>query len=64
MLQREPEEGESQTDIIILTHLTIEKNMNAAIARVESLDSAVLLYRLYLMAFVRMNLCCLSIKPT
>ena len=39
MLQREPEEGESQTDIIILTHLTIEKNMNAAIAKVESLDS-------------------------
>ena len=39
MLQREPEEGESQTDIIILTHLTIEKNMNADIAKVESLDS-------------------------
>ena len=39
MLQREPEEGESQTDIIILTHITIEKNMNAAIAKVESLDS-------------------------
>jgi len=39
MLQREPEEGESQTDIIILTHLTIEKNMNAAIAKVESLES-------------------------
>ncbi len=39
MLQREPEEGEAQTDIIILTHLTIEKNMNAAIAKVESLDA-------------------------
>jgi homoserine dehydrogenase len=39
MLQREPEEGESQTDIIILTHLTIEKNMDTAIARIESLDS-------------------------
>jgi homoserine dehydrogenase len=39
MLQREPEEGESQTDIIILTHLTIEKNMNAAIAKIESLDA-------------------------
>ena len=39
MLQREPEEGEAQTDIIILTHLTIEKNMNAAIAKIESLDA-------------------------
>ncbi len=39
MLQREPEEGESQTDIIILTHLTIEKNMVAAIAKIEALDS-------------------------
>jgi homoserine dehydrogenase len=39
MLQREPEEGESQTDIIILTHLTIERNMDTAIARIESLDS-------------------------
>ena len=39
MLQREPEEGESQTDIIILTHLTIEKNMVAAIAKIEGLDS-------------------------
>jgi len=39
MLQREPEEGESQTDIIILTHLTIEKNVDTAIAKIESLDS-------------------------
>jgi homoserine dehydrogenase len=39
MLQREPEEGESQTDIIILTHLTIEKNMDTAIAKIENLDS-------------------------
>ena len=39
MLQREPEEGESQTDIIILTHLTIEKNADTAIARIEALDS-------------------------
>ena len=39
MLQREPEEGEAQTDIIILTHLTIEKNMNAAIAKIESLGA-------------------------
>jgi len=39
MLQREPEEGESQTDIIILTHLTIEKNVDTAIAKIEALDS-------------------------
>ena len=39
MLQREPEEGESQTDIIILTHLTIEGNVDTAIAKIESLDS-------------------------
>ena len=39
MLQREPEEGESQTDIIILTHLTVEKNADTAIARIEALDS-------------------------
>ncbi len=37
MLQREPEEGEQQTDIIILTHRTVEGNMNAAIAKIESL---------------------------
>jgi homoserine dehydrogenase len=37
MLQREPHEGEDQVDIIMLTHETIEKNVNAAIARIESL---------------------------
>jgi len=37
MIQKEPGEGESQTDIIMLTHLTIEKNANAAIARIEAL---------------------------
>ena len=38
MIQREPREGEEQTDIIMLTHQTIEKNINAAIARVEKLE--------------------------
>ena len=37
MIQREPAEGESQTDIIMLTHITREKNVDAAIARIEAL---------------------------
>ena len=37
MIQREPDEGEEQTDIIILTHKTREKNADAAIAKIETL---------------------------
>ncbi|MDR2187368.1 MAG: homoserine dehydrogenase [Azonexus sp.] len=37
MLQREPEEGEGETDIIILTHVCKESAANAAIAKIESL---------------------------
>ena len=37
MIQREPGEGEEQTDIIMLTHQTLEKNADAAIARIEAL---------------------------
>jgi homoserine dehydrogenase len=37
MIQREPGEGESQTDIIMLTHITREKNVDAAIAKIRSL---------------------------
>ncbi len=37
MIQREPEEGEEQVDIIMLTHRTQEKNVNAAIAAIEAL---------------------------
>jgi homoserine dehydrogenase len=37
MLQREPEEGEGETDIIILTHVCREKAADAAIAKIESL---------------------------
>jgi len=37
MIQREPDEGEEQTDIIMLTHQTREKNVDAAIARIEAL---------------------------
>ncbi|MEO7762719.1 MAG: homoserine dehydrogenase, partial [Casimicrobiaceae bacterium] len=39
MLQKEPAEGEDQTDIILLTHLTIEKNVDLAIARIEALPT-------------------------
>ena len=37
MLQREPVEGEAFVNIIIITHITREKNMNAAIDRIEAL---------------------------
>jgi homoserine dehydrogenase len=37
MIQREPDEGEAQTDIIMLTHKTIEKNADAAIVKIEKL---------------------------
>ncbi len=37
MVQKEPSEGEEQVDIIMLTHLTVEKNTNDAISRIESL---------------------------
>ncbi len=37
MVQKEPNEGEDQVDIIILTHLTIERNINLAIIKIEKL---------------------------
>ena len=37
VIQKEPEEGEEQTDLIMLTHLTREKRINAAIAKIEKL---------------------------
>src|SRR5690606_23838717 len=37
MMQREPGEGEDQTDIIMLTHEAQEKHVNAAIAAIEAL---------------------------
>ena len=37
MVQKEPSEGDDQVDIIMLTHLTVEKNVNAAIAKIETL---------------------------
>jgi len=38
-LQREPGEGEAQTDIILLTHRTIEKQVDEAIRRIEALPT-------------------------
>jgi homoserine dehydrogenase len=38
-LQREPAEGEAQTDIILLTHRTIEKQVDGAITRIEALST-------------------------
>lgn len=39
MVQKEPAEGEEQVNIILLTHITVEKNVNAAIAKIEALDA-------------------------
>jgi homoserine dehydrogenase len=39
MLQKEPDENETEADIVILTHITVEKNMNAAIAAIEALSA-------------------------
>jgi homoserine dehydrogenase len=39
MIQKEPPEGQDRTDIIMLTHVTIEKNAVAAIAAIEALPT-------------------------
>ncbi|MHB1085551.1 MAG: homoserine dehydrogenase [Thiobacillus sp.] len=39
MVQKEPAEGEEQVNIILLTHITVEKNINAAIVKIEALDA-------------------------
>ena len=41
VMQKEPGEGETRTDIIMLTHQTQEKNIEAAIAKIEALDTVV-----------------------
>jgi len=41
MMQKEPDDNETEADIVILTHVTIEKNMNTAIAAIEALDAIV-----------------------
>jgi homoserine dehydrogenase len=37
VIQKEPGEGEEQADLIMLTHLTREKHINAAIKKIEAL---------------------------
>ena len=37
MIQREPGEGEYEADLVLLTHLTREKRINSAIAKLEKL---------------------------
>jgi homoserine dehydrogenase len=39
MVQKEPGEGESRVDIVMLTHLALEKNVERAMAKIESLSS-------------------------
>jgi homoserine dehydrogenase len=41
VLQKEPGEGETRTDIIMLTHQTQEKNIDAAIGKIEQLGTVV-----------------------
>ncbi|HUN69533.1 MAG TPA: homoserine dehydrogenase [Burkholderiales bacterium] len=41
MVQKEPGEGESRVDIVMLTHRAIEKNVNAAMAKIEKLPTVV-----------------------
>ncbi len=41
MVQKEPGEGESRVDIVLLTHKAVEKNVNGAIAKIEKLKSVV-----------------------
>ena len=38
VIQKEPGEGEDQTDLIMLTHQTREKRINAAIVKIEALN--------------------------
>jgi homoserine dehydrogenase len=39
MVQKEPGEGESRVDIVLLTHLALEKNVDQAMRRIEKLSS-------------------------
>jgi homoserine dehydrogenase len=39
LFQREPSEGENQTDIIMLTHEALERDVSAAIRRIEALPT-------------------------
>jgi len=39
IFQKEAGEGEDQVDVVILTHVTAERNINAAIARIQALQT-------------------------
>ena len=39
IFQKEAAEGEDQVDVVILTHRTVEKNINAALRRIEALPT-------------------------
>jgi homoserine dehydrogenase len=39
MMQKEPAEGEAQTDVVILTHVAMERDVNNALDRIEALAS-------------------------
>jgi homoserine dehydrogenase len=39
VIQKEPGEGESEADVILLTHITVEKNIDQAIAQIEALPA-------------------------
>jgi len=41
MVQKQPGEGESRVDIVMLTHRALEKNVNRAMARIERLPTVV-----------------------
>ena len=41
MVQKEPGAGERRVDIVMLTHLAVEKNVDAALRRIESLATVV-----------------------
>ena len=41
MVQKEPPEGESRVDIVLLTHRAIEKNVDSAIRKIEKLRTVV-----------------------
>jgi homoserine dehydrogenase len=41
MVQKEPGEGESRVDIVMLTHRAVEKNVNRAMAKIERLATVV-----------------------
>ena len=41
MVQKEPEAGQRRVDIVMLTHQAIEKNVNAAMAKIEKLPTVV-----------------------